>query len=167
MEMGKLLSGSNTCKIVSPNIIISNKGFVLNDIVLNINQSVSGKMANQLYSFATHDYFIGGMQKLLGTSNIFANPNFASAFVFELRKDKCDQYFVKVLYKNDVYPGGVILDPVKVKECNSVLFGDRYLCPLKQFIALTSDKVLTNSTVACQSNGIARELFTYHGQIRD
>ena len=55
------------------------------------------------------------MQKLLGTSKDYVNPNFGSAYVFELRKDKCKNYFIKVLYKNDNYPGEVHMNPVRVR----------------------------------------------------
>lgn len=41
------------------------------------------------------------MQKLLGTSTNFVQPNFASSFVFELRTDSANNYYVKVLYKNN------------------------------------------------------------------
>ena len=82
---------------------------------MHINQTIHGDSSIQLYTYGVHDNYNSGMQKLLETSDKFLNPNFASAYVFELRKDKCDNYFVKVLYKNDKYPGGVTLNPVVIR----------------------------------------------------
>ena len=58
---------------------------------------------------------MAGMQKLLGTSDTFLNPNFGSAFIFELRKDKRHNYFVRVLNKNTLYPGAIRFDVVTIK----------------------------------------------------
>ena len=62
------------------------------------------------------------MQKLLGTSDTFLNPNFGSAFIFELRKDKHHNYFVRVLNKNTLYPGAIRFDVVTVKGLFFKLF---------------------------------------------
>ena len=57
---------------------------------------------------------MAGMQKLLETSDKFINPNFGSAFIFELRRDRQYNYYVKVLNKNDVYPGMIHFNTVKM-----------------------------------------------------
>ena len=46
---------------------------------------------------------MAAMQRLLGTSDKFVNPNFGSAFIFELRMDKRNNYFVRVLNKNTIF----------------------------------------------------------------
>ena len=116
-----------------------------------MNQTVSGNSNNQLYAYGVHDNYIAGMQKILGTSETFVDPKFGSAFVFELRRDKCGKYFVKVFNKNDYYPGLVTLNPVKVKGCSSFLFGDKYMCSLQQFLKVTSDKLVTDFSSVCQA----------------
>jgi hypothetical protein len=58
---------------------------------------------------------MAAMQRLLGTSDKFVNPNFGSAFIFELRMDKRRNYFVRVLNKNTIYPGAIRFDPVKIE----------------------------------------------------
>ncbi len=55
------------------------------------------------------------MQRLLGTSDTFVNPNYGSAFIFELRMDKHRKYFVRVLKKNTIYPGAIRFDPVEIQ----------------------------------------------------
>ena len=55
------------------------------------------------------------MERLLGTSDTFVNPNFGSALIFELRMDKHRKYFVRVLSKNTIYPGAIRFDPVKIE----------------------------------------------------
>ena len=56
------------------------------------------------------------MQRLLAYSEPeeFLNPNFGSAFIFELHKDTSNNYFVKVLYKNDPYPQEINLIPFEI-----------------------------------------------------
>lgn len=62
-----------------------------------------------------HDNALAGLQKLLGTSDEFSNPNFASAYIFELRKDEDGNYYVRLLHKNNKYPEEEIeLTPVSV-----------------------------------------------------
>ena len=60
---------------------------------------------------------MAAMQRLLGTSSLFLNPNFGSAFIFELRRTNTglEKYFVKVLLKNSKYPGNIKLKPVKIQ----------------------------------------------------
>jgi hypothetical protein len=65
--------------------------------------------------FSQHDTYMAAMQRLLGTSDKFVNPNFGSAFIFELRMDKRRNYFVRVLNKNTIYPGAIRFDPVKIE----------------------------------------------------
>ncbi len=71
-----------------------------------------------------HDNVLAGMQKLLETSDEFENPNFASAYVFELRRDAQERYYVQVLHKNNKYPDEEIkLSPVSVLgNLNSLTF---------------------------------------------
>ena len=57
-----------------------------------------------------HDTYTLGLEKLLNTS-ILVQPNFAASFVFELRCDQEGNYFVKVLFKDDLYP----IEPIKLK----------------------------------------------------
>ena len=64
--------------------------------------------------YSIHDTYMAGMQRLLGTSEKYVNPNYGSAFVFELRKDSRQKYFVRVLNKNTVYPGVIRLNEVKI-----------------------------------------------------
>jgi hypothetical protein len=65
----------------------------------------------------------------LGTSDVFDNPNFASAYIFELRQAKCDKYYIRVLYKNDIYPGGVTMKPVTIKGIffENILFAPKVI----------------------------------------
>jgi hypothetical protein len=62
-----------------------------------------------------HDTYMTAMQRLLGTSDTFVNPNYGSAFIFELRKDENENYFVRVLKKNTIYPGAIRFDPVEIQ----------------------------------------------------
>ena len=61
-------------------------------------------MFSDLIIFLKHDNYITGIQKLLKTTKKFTNPNFASAFIIELRRDDDNNYYVRVLYKNENYP---------------------------------------------------------------
>jgi hypothetical protein len=65
------------------------------------------------------------MKRLLGTSDTFVYPNYGSAFIFELRKDKRRNYFVRVLKKNTIYPGAIRFDPVKIEGKPNNLKGNR------------------------------------------
>lgn len=57
-----------------------------------------------------------GIEKLLEISNELTSSNFGAALVFELRKDKRnDEYFIKILKKNSIYPGVTIFKPIKIK----------------------------------------------------
>lgn len=125
-EMGKLISGG-----------------LLNRIVNNINKKVNGS-SQELYIFGVHDNYVAGMQKLLNTSTEFIQPEFASGFVFELRKDSDNNYYVKVFYKNNKYPDPDELEPVTVYDCDE-------LCPLETFLELTEDKLVTDFTDICKS----------------
>ena len=64
-----------------------------------------------------HDVYLAAMQRLLGTSEKYVNPNFGSAFIVELRQSKTfpDQYYVRVLNKNTLYPGAIRFDVVRVQ----------------------------------------------------
>ena len=55
------------------------------------------------------------MQKLLDFSDIYKNPEFASSYVFELRKDSSSNYFVKILFRNDKFNEGINYRPVTIK----------------------------------------------------
>ena len=57
-----------------------------------------------------------GIEKLLEFSNELTSPNYGAALVFELRKDKRnDEYFIKVLKKNSIYPGVTKFNQIKIK----------------------------------------------------
>ncbi len=57
-----------------------------------------------------------GIEKLLEISNEISGPNYGAALVFELRKDKRnDEYFIKILKKNSIYPGVTKFNPIKIK----------------------------------------------------
>lgn len=64
---------------------------------------------------------MSGLQKLLGTSRDFAQPNFASSFVFELRADSANNYFVHLLHKNNDIAKPNYLIPVTVKGIFNIL----------------------------------------------
>ena len=59
--------------------------------------------------------YMTAMQRLLGTSDTFVNPNYGSAFIFELKMDENENYFVRVLKKNTIYPGAIRFDPVEIQ----------------------------------------------------
>ena len=43
-------------------------------------------------------------------------PNFAASYIFELRQDNAGKYYVRVLNKNQYYPGDIIkFVPVTIK----------------------------------------------------
>ena len=63
-----------------------------------------------------HDTYISAMKNLLGVGDSMENVNFGAAFVFELRKHaRLNEYYVKVYYKNDMYPGKISINPVRIK----------------------------------------------------
>lgn len=55
------------------------------------------------------------MQKLLGFSDDYKNPEFASSYIFELRKDRESNFYVKVLFRNDKFNEGINYYPVVIK----------------------------------------------------
>jgi hypothetical protein len=59
---------------------------------------------------------MAAMQKLLGFSDKFTDPHFASSYIFELRQHKVShECFVRILHKNDLYPFEQIkFNPVKI-----------------------------------------------------
>ena len=67
--------------------------------------------------FVQHDNYMAGMQRLLGHSDTFVNPNFGSAYIFELRMSKLfyQDYFVRILLKNTVFPGLVKINEIKMR----------------------------------------------------
>jgi hypothetical protein len=111
---------------------------------------------------------MAAMQRLLGTSEKFVNPNFGSAFIFELRQSKIfrTQYYVRVLNKNTLYPGAISFDVVKIKGnflsktnleisfCTVCFYlkGCGEFCPIQKFLKLTSNKFVENYTTACKIN---------------
>jgi len=55
------------------------------------------------------------MQKLLDISDTFVQPNWACAFIFELRKDKHERFYVRILNKNQPYTDSIKFEPVAIK----------------------------------------------------
>ena len=79
--------------------------------------------------------------------------------------DENENYFVRVLKKNTIYPGAIRFDLVKIQgkliykekfwinkqQFNFVFFKDcEELCPIEQFVELTSDKFVNDYGTACQ-----------------
>ncbi|CAF0785670.1 unnamed protein product [Brachionus calyciflorus] len=120
-----------------------NSGGLLNEIVNNIKKKFIGSKA-ELFVYGVHDNNVAGMQKILNTSNKFVQPEFASGFVFELRKDVENNYYVQVFSKNNKFNEPNILSLVKVNGCDE-------LCPLNKFLNLTSNKLVTNFKEICQA----------------
>jgi len=109
---------------------------------------------------------------LLGISETIVQPNFAASFIFELRQDRGGKHYVRVLNKNQPYPGDIEFVPVTIKgnviwvyfnqrtlkknyHFYNILKGCDTLCPLDQFLALANrpEKVLRPDQVvsACRT----------------
>jgi len=52
---------------------------------------------------------------LLGIAETCPQPNFAASYIFELRQDNAGKYYVRVLDKNNYYPGNIKFAPVAIK----------------------------------------------------
>lgn len=113
VEMGRLVSG-----------------LILNDIGQNFKSTILNQNYKKLHIYGAHDNYIAAMQKLLDFSDIYKNPEFASSYVFELRKDSSSNYFVKILFRNDKFNEGINYRPVTIKGCEE-------LCPVDRFFKLS------------------------------
>ena len=126
---------------------------------------ISENSSNNLYVFGIHDNYYAGIQKLMSVSDEFVQPNYGSAFIFELRQDNCNNYYVRVLNKNTEYPAPISFVENTIEGNYFFLFffnflnyffnfklykqGCDALCPVDKFLELlnTPNKVLLPADV--------------------
>ena len=61
------------------------------------------------------------------------NPYYASSYVIELRKDYRCNYFVRILYKNDLSLTEFNYNPVNMRDCEN-------FCSFNKFLEITNGK---------------------------
>jgi hypothetical protein len=111
------------------------------------------------------------MTKLLDLAPFIAQPPFASAVIFELRKSVDNNYFVQVLLKNntpeepisyEIFPIKGILDHyIYKKSLIGLVYARNFLgcdnlCPLSKFLNLTEFLTLDDSVKACQHSNYSK-----------
>jgi len=125
-------------------------GRLFNDILNNINLSLSGASPHKLSVFSTHDSTIMAVLSALGINNgIF--PLYASNIIIELVKEKqSEERFVRVLYNMKEMQIPACTNSNSNSNSNN-LSNSKYWCSSDSFFTLLKSFVLDDYSKQCQA----------------
>ncbi|XP_014279965.1 prostatic acid phosphatase isoform X2 [Halyomorpha halys] len=114
-------------------------GPLLKEIITHMKQKRSGNLRQNLWMYSGHDVTLTALMDAMGVFEPHIPP-LAAAVMIELRKDKNQDYFVSVYYKNSTEPY-----LLTIPGCTSS-------CQLDKFESLLLDVIPEDWDEECQNN---------------